>query len=351
MKYKLDSKFDYKKTFAMFSALALLFGLLCSAFSLFAVPFAAAYIAALIVFSFPKKHGAITAAAVSTAICVVGAAFGAISLFAALLAAVIGCSIGLTYVFGRTKTEAVAVTASLAVIVALLAVWIFSWSITGSATLTSMRGFYSEQYSLFKSQLDSSLRSQYASLGDQISGADLESAITLTMSYLDYAMQLLPAIFVIMALILSGFAFKMFGLTVYKHSKDTSNIIAWRFKTSNVFVIFYIISAIVHMFASETDVLTVSFTNLYLIMNFVYAYIGYNFVTALLAQKMRIGIARLIVIAAALMFSSFSVQILAIGGVVFTFICNKASSFPQNKNSLNDTQNKRNESEDDDEKQ
>lgn len=350
MKYKLKSKFDYKKTVLGFSLLALLFGVMCSWFSFFAVPFAAAYIAALIVFSFPKKHGALITLAVSAAVCLTGLAFGSISLYSAVLAVVIGISIGLTYVFGRTKTEAVIITAASAVAVTLLALWIFSWISTGSASLSSARVFYSDAYSLFKSQMLSYMRSQYSNFENQFSNADIEDAVLLTAQYLDNALKLLPSVFVISALVISGVAFKLFGLTVYKHSADTSDILAWRFKTSNVFVVFYIITAIAYIFVSDADVLSVSVINLYSILHFVYAYIGYNFVTALLTQKMRIGLARLIIIAAILIFSSVSLHVLAVGGVIFTFICNKAGNFPQNKNSLNDSHTGKDESEDNDEK-
>ncbi len=350
MKYKLDAKFDYKKTLALFAALALLFGAMCSMLSFFAIPFAAAYIAALIVFSFPKKHGAVITLSVSAAVCLCAAAFGSVSVYSALVAVVIGISIGLTYVSGRTKTEAVAITAGAVVLLTVILLWILAWLGTGSASFSSLRDFYTDVYSLLKSEIASTLNEQYESLGSQFSAADIEAAAAQTLLYMDSALKLIPSIFVIGALILSGFAFKMFGLTVYKHSAEKSAILAWRFKTSNVFVIFYIIVAIAYLFVSDGDVLSVSIVNLYSILHFVYAYIGYNFVTALLAGKMRLGLARLIVIAAIFIFSSFSVQILAVGGVIFTFICNKAGGFPQNKGPLNGSHNRRDESEDDDEK-
>ncbi len=337
MKFKLNEKYQYKNTMSIFAIAAVLIGALCSlvalmdvsAFTTLAiVPFAAAFLALILVFSFPKKHGVTIFAVISLAICILAAVVNSVSLYAVVLSIVIGLCIALTYILGKSKPEAVVITAAAAIAVTLLTLWLFSADRTGNYAFGSVREFYVGIFSDFKALTLDSVRTGYLNLQETISPEELDALLLEISLYFDNLAFLLPAILVILALIIIGFSFKMFGVMVYKYSKQNLYILKWRFITTNTFVAFYIVLLIMNIFVSGTGVFAVSVANLYSIMNFVYAYIGYNFVTALLAQKMRLGFARIITIAAILLFSSFSLQVLAIGGVIFTFLCNKAGDMP-----------------------
>ncbi len=349
---KISKRYNSGKTVMLFAAMAALFGALISAVSVLAVPPTAAFIALLLVFSYPEKRGSALCAVVSAGICVLAFFIGSIQLFSALTAVIIGLAIGIMYLLGRTKPEAVALTAVLIIALSFIALWAYSGSVSENYSISSMRAFYSEMYAEFKTAFLDAVRENYLNISEPaVVAEELEAFISELSLTLDNMLLLLPSLAVIAALIISGISFKIFGAFVYKYSDNPVRILKWRFLTSNVFAAAYVVLALMNIFLTGSGVFVIAAANIYSILNFVYAYVGFNFATALLAVRMRPSAARLVIILAVLMLSSFAVQVLAIGGVIFTFLCNKAGAFPDDKGVGGEQTNIRNESENDNEKQ
>ena len=83
-----------------------------------------------------------------------------------------------------------------------------------------------------------------------------------------------------------------------------------------MFAYFYFALAILSIFKMNMEsVLAVSILNLYMIFMFVFAYVGYKFITAMLKSSGKSTFsANATVIVLTLLFSSFALQMLAVAG-------------------------------------
>lgn len=344
----LKKKYTYRRATVTLFVITLLLSLLNFAVTPLILPFAAAFFAALVAFALPKKQGIALVGCDAVFIVALGFLFGGVSIYTAFVITAVGALGGFMYVLKRSKPETVIATCAAFILISLAAIWIYAVAFKDVPnTFGAVVDFYEEMYSDFRAWTVK--ESQKISSESLVSLTGTEGAVFDIGQYLDMLAMLLPALVAITALIFVGITFKVFGLIVYNYSEDESHIIRWRFMTSNVFCIFYIALAVTSLFASGKDTFTISVANLYAVFNFVYAYIGYNFVTALLAQRTRVAVARIIVIAAVVFASSLAIQILAIGGVIFMFLCNKAAKFTMPPNGKKPDESN-NESENDNEK-
>ncbi len=343
MVFELNKKYNYGKLVVFLAFAAAFFGLLNSTFDFIAVPLSAAFTAALFAVSFPKRHGAVILALVCAGICVLNYFVGPLAFFCAVLSSVCGLVIGVTYVYKRSKTESVVAVITVAIALTLVALWIGAARSIGTFQLSDVKDFYAAKLYEFKIFF---LENAERSLASSVPADQLGLALSEAQTYLNAYALLLPSLLVVAALVITGCAFKIFTFLMRRFSEDESYLLAWRFTTSNVFVVFYILLAFVNAFATETNVFSVSVANLYSIFNFVYAYIGYNFVTAMLAQRWRRGVAAMAVIIGVLLLSSLAIQFLAVAGAVFSFVSNRSLSGkgPKDGSHINN-----NESENDDE--
>ncbi len=336
---------SYKNTVATITVLAVIFGALCSVLGFFALPFAAAYYATLFVFSSSCKYARIVAAVSVAVPLIIGAFVSGMALFISVLALVTGAFIGFMYLLGRSKPETVAVTVFAAILTVLLALWIYAGTIGGDFSFGAVRDFYLDLYAGFKDYFIKYFKETTASLNANLSESDASDMLSSAELYLTNLAYNAPSLIGIFIFVITGISFKIFSAAVYRRCENTDYILRWRFSTSGVFVIFYILLAVLNIFISEINAYTLSVVNLYAFFNFIYAYIGYNYLTAIFAQKMRPGIARLIIILAVLFLSSFAMQVLALLGAFFTFLANKAM-----RNHSGDFNKTDNESENDNEK-
>ena len=324
---RLKDKFDYKKTMITLFSLTLLFGVLVSILELIAVPFFAAWLAALVVF-FAKDRTGVVLACVPAALSVTLAFFfSPFAAFCAITAVLIALSVALTFMFKRTKPESVVWTLSLFIVASVVGLWIFGAYHSGSASFSSVRDFYFGIFNEFKELLLIEIEKSYSTLGTNIAPEDFEAIKTLLPTYLDGIAYSSPAILAIIAFVVVGFTYKAFIRLIFKYSFAGTLALRWRFTTTNVFVFFYIILSVLSSFLTEIDVFTLTVSNFYTFFNILFAYIGFNFVTALLSQRMRYGLAATLVILGALFFSSVAISLLGIAGAVFTFISNKTGGF------------------------
>ncbi len=346
MVFELNKKYNYNKLFVLLTLATVFFGLLNSTLDFISVPLSTAFIAALFAVSFPKRRGAVILALVCAGICVFNYFVGTLAFFCAVLSSVCGLIIGVTYVYKRNKSESVVAVITVAVALALGALWIGAAKSIGTFELFDVKDFYATKLYEFKLFL---LENAERSLAGSVPAEQLGATLSAAETYLNAYALLLPSALVVAAFIIMGCAFKIFTFLIQGFSADESYLLAWRFTTSNVFVVFYILLAFVNAFSTETSVFSVSVANLYSIFNFIYAYIGYNFVTAMLAQRWRRGVAIIAVIIGVFLLSSLAIQFLAVAGAVFSFVSNKARSFPNDRDPQSNSNISNNESENNDE--
>ena len=185
---------------------------------------------------------------------------------------------------------------------------------TGEWTLEAAKTFYLD--------LHDSLRQAVIKATEQT--PDLGVDVELMTSIFDLQVSLLISYFLIGAFAVVGLSMKLFRFIVRKVADNEQPIIEWRFETTNIFAYAYLVLAIASMFVYNPDsVFAVSVLNLYMIFVAVFAYVGFNFVVALLSGSMSRGRAIFTVVALALLLSSFAIQLLAILGVMFTIRDNR----------------------------
>jgi hypothetical protein len=134
----------------------------------------------------------------------------------------------------------------------------------------------------------------------------------------------LISVIVICGFLIAGVTFKIFGALVGRIDNEPSVVYNWRFSTSNVFAYFYIAVMLLSLFLGvSTDIFSLTVSNLYNVLSAVYAYIGYNYVSAMLINSPRRGFMKVILIFALFSATSLAIGILSVMGVIFTFSHNK----------------------------
>ena len=349
MNNQLKSKYEYKKTVPTLFALTLLFGLLTALFDLIAFPFLVAMFAALFVFSSSNPRGLIFVCVAAALTVTVGFLSSPMAAFAAIASLVCGLVAGLTFLLSRSKPESVTVTLVTFLAMIAAALWILAAVNGEGASFTHVREFYMNGYEDLRWQIIIEAEKNYSAMGN-LSPEDISGMMALLPVYLDNIAYLAPSVVAIFAFILVGISYKIFIRLLYKYSILGAGVLRWRFTTTNVFVAFYVVLALLNIFVSDSSAFSLSVLNLYTFFSFLYAYIGYNFVLALISQRMRYGVAVLLMWAAIILFSSFAVTLLSLGGVVFTFISNKTGGFGTLPRIGHDEKKTDNESENDNEK-
>ena len=134
----------------------------------------------------------------------------------------------------------------------------------------------------------------------------------------DATTDLLISYFVIIGFSLAGVAFKIFDFVNKKMISADYGTRHWSFSTSQTFVLFYYAIALVSMFVSNTSgVFSMTVMNLFAVFMFVYAYIGYKFVSNMLTGMLgKAALSKFIVICVVFFFSAFSIQMLSYIGAL-----------------------------------
>ena len=350
MHTKFKQNYEYKRTVSVLALLTLLFGVFLAVFEIFAFPLLVAWLASLTVFTLGNKKWValpIACAAVSVALGFLTSWF---AVFLAVSAVTVSAAIALTFFYSRSKPESVSISVGVFLVVTMAALWICAAVSTKSASFDAVKGFYVDFYNRLRAELLVSFDKSIASMGESASAEEMTAVKNLIPVYLDNLAYLSPSIFAVLAFVLVGFSYKLFVRVIYRYSAFGEVVFRWRFTTTNVFVVFYLMRAVLNIFLTDTGAFSVTVKNFYTFFNFLYAYIGYNFITAIMAQRMKYSVAVLIVLAALLLFSSLAVNLLAISGVVFTFIGNKAGGFGAMPKFQGSDKKPENESENDNEK-
>ena len=319
----LKSSLSQKKTLLILSLLCLLIGAFAILLGDFVVPGAVAMLALIFLFDTPKgTFGIITSAlliVLNVAALVLGLSvslFGPESVILAFL---------LSFAFKRRKEKsgtALIMTVIATLFVAISAVLI-PFAEGEAKNFSDVVAFYEAFIEQFRIMFVDAAIDVYKPLLDN-GGVQFDESIF--NAVYNQQMSLVISYAVIICFALVGLSMKIFEVVYSRIAEDKNPAIYWRFMTNNVFAYFYIALLALSIFTSASaGALGIAVRNLYNIFMVVYAYVGFNYLLALLAIRLRPITALIVLIFAALLAMSLTVQIMAAFGVLFTIRKNRES--------------------------
>lgn len=322
MQLKLKRSALYNRTIAKLSVLLILSCFGCMLFGYLFMPFASALYAALLIYEEKKK---IFSVALPILLLIVNFLInGLYSLECvsyALVGLVIFFCIKRRLSKGETAFWVILLTVLCFVSSALFIAFGKEWGVGANA----IKGFYQNLYGVLKDAALDFLTS-LTTLDEKGLLVFAYNAIEAEAFIRETVLLLIPMAF-ILAFLSAGVTFKFFASVVEKNSGEECGIHFWKFKTSNLIAYFYIIIAILSIFAiNDGTVFTYAITTLNTIFAPVFAYIGAYVIYLFLIARGKTPIFSILILSLGiLVLSFFSVQILSFLGVYFNIKSNKLS--------------------------
>ena len=312
MKTEIKSSLSTEKTLSILSILCLVFGILGAVLGEIALPFLIGALAALYLFiRDDKRVYAIILSVGLVIINVVGFYLDLTSNVFSLNAIILALIISLSYKKGSDKADSAYVMTIISAAFTVVGFALFAMQLQGEYSLDAVVSFYTEVAAELKTIFVEKMSMLYAA-------ADVEIGEEVVAAVFDYQISMLPSYLLIGGFAISGLSFKVFSFIVGKYSADTESIRKWRFIPTRLFAYFYAALMLAAVFLTSTgDLLAISVLNLYNIFLVVFAYVGFNFVIALLSRRTKPATALLVMAVLTVVFASFALQLLAVVGVMF----------------------------------
>ena len=310
MDIKLKTKFNYRITLILLSAIAIFLGAISfvyRAIGIITIPFIAALFSSLMCIE-RKRASSITVAAillVAEAYTGLNDYFTLVTLTSILLAFLI------SYYFekGKDKAECALFATSLTALLMFIGTALYIVGKFDVSTIPEIVDCFLNIYDKFRMDAISEIYDMAIRAGNSSEVFSIEYLNAFFDAYLDCTI----AIICIFAFAIVGMTFKLFSLLVRNYTIEQDKIKAWSFIPSSVFGYFYFILAILSMFTLDTtDALALSAINLYMIFTYVFAYFGYKFIDAIFKRRGKSFTFVFIVMIVAL--STFAIQVLAVIG-------------------------------------
>ncbi|MBQ8584160.1 MAG: hypothetical protein IJ488_06090 [Clostridia bacterium] len=324
MKAELNSKANYKSAILALSIFTVISGILSTLFGVLVLPVSAASLAALMIYDKSTKRipTVISACLVFLFNLVIGIFSGEPIPSLSLEIIFIAFVIAFMYTKGSEKGECAFWITAIASLFIVIAFVLDGFYAVGEVSLSALKEHYLGIYSAFKDEFLTGINGITSSLGDGNAAVLIspDDALVLFNSLVNS----LISVIVICGFVIAGVTFKVFGAIVGRIDREPSTVYNWRFSTSNVFAYFYIALLLLSLFAgASTDIFSLTVSNLYTVLSVVYAYVGYNYVSALLINSPRRGFMKLVLFLALFSATSLAIGILSIMGITFTFTHNK----------------------------
>ena len=323
MKFQLKGNLPYHKTINSLAAISVLVGTVLILFGEFVIPFYSALLASLFVFD--KKKGKLTAVFVSVGVLAADTVFciftkqyiPVYNLEATAIAAVVAFA----FCKNRTKTEAAVAATLVATVFLILSLGLSAMVSSESFTLEAVVGFYTDLIGSLKEELIAGIQSFAVELPD----GTLQYLISEEQALLlfDSVLGNMLAYLIIIGFAVAGVTFKLFSAVALKLGNNEERILSSRFGTTNVFAYFYIILIFLKLFVDSSTTVGLAVSNLYLVLMFVYAYIGFNYLHAIVSMRRSPIGSLVIMLFAILLFSNLAVTLLSMLGLFYTFGKNK----------------------------
>lgn len=321
--------FSYPRVIFTYAALTFISALGCSLLGYIALPFAAAFFAALLLFENPEKR--VVSYVLPVVIFLVNMLLRGIYSLEAIAYLIVGLVIYFCVKRNKSKGET-AFWIGFSVLVSIILSAILLLVELSRAADATVSGFYFDTYYKYKEVfLDTLTSLVYEEFdGVQSFAFNLYEA---KMLFRELIIYLIPAT-ILISFALSGFTLKVFCRSVAKNSRDDSEIYAWNFGTSNIVSYFFIALSVVALMASSdgSTFAYVIFT-LNTLFTAVFSYIGLKALYYIIISrgKSRFFAIVLIIILFALL-SSLTFQLLSYFGVITNIVTNKALKNKQRGN-------------------
>lgn len=322
MNIKLKTLLPDKKTLLIISLLSLFSGVLSCIAGDILLPISIGLLSVLYLFDDNKyKPFAISVSIILLIINIVCVLQGiTVSLFApsSVILAIILC-----FGFSRrvTKSDIAYLMTVVCALFSLISCFLLAMMEQGEFTLDAVIVFYTELYDSFRTVFVENMMKLYTASGIQLTEEIL-------VSLLDAQVDLITSYLLIGGFVTVGIAIKLFGFIVSRLIEEKKDILEWRFEASSIFAYAYVALSLISVFISFSDsVIAIPVLNLYNLFLVIFAYIGFNFATTILKMRMKTWLSILILIVLLVAFSSFTIQVLAMLGAMFTIRNNKFKVF------------------------
>lgn len=230
---------------------------------------------------------------------------------------------------GYRKSVCAAIITSLVVVFSFISLVIVAIEATGQMSVDAVRDFYVSLYETAREEFVGQIMSAFSEIEKMYLSSAAGAAPNLPSAedvgaVFDSFVDSLISLFVIFGFFISGIALKVFTAVSASVAERSNTVLEWRFRTGSLFAYFYVVLYFVSLFITVGDsAAALTVVNLYSIFMFVYAYVGFRTVFALLRVRCSQLVSWIIMIAALLLLSSFAVQILSILGVMATITTNR----------------------------
>ena len=334
MNIELRKNLPYYKAIISLSVLTLISGILVAFLGELMLPIAAACYAALLLYESRDKSKRLFSLITPVAVIVANILLGSYIPVIAVEIVLIALVIFFTFSRGIQKNEAVFAVTAIVVIMTIVGFIVSPMIAAGSYTWETVTAFYAELYETLKSAFIDYIENMIKTLSSTaISYTTEEIALIF-----DSAVSMLVSVIFIVAFLISGVTFKLFSYVMYKSSDKPEEVLKWRFTTSSIFayaaMAVIILAALVRV---ESDMLYITLQNLSNIFMAIYAYIGFNFVNAIISSRWHGRFSFLLLLMIILFFANIVIQLLAVVGIFFTINQNKILKFSGDNNGDDNT--------------
>ena len=324
MEFILKNEKKYNKTVILLGIFSVLSGVVSAVFAhigIAVMPITAGLYAALLTIEGCGKR--IWTYVVPALIVIPDAILNSYYSFNCALSIVIAIFIFLFFRKGYSKTTLAVMVSIIATAAVVSYIMLGAYAATGKNTLESVVEYYGVIIDSVKDQFISYL------LNSGIQGITTDYANTIFRAALVRCF----AVPLIIGFVISGVSIKTFFSVVICTDADPKRFYNWRFGTTSIFAIAFLIVSIINWFTSTSDTAFAAVVgNLYLILLAVYAYLGFTFVRAIFARKFNAFLSNLFPILITLVLNVLAVQILSFLGMVMTIMGNRLMKKHMNDN-------------------
>jgi len=320
MKSDLRKDLNYKKVLLGLVLFSILFGALSVFIGELFIPMYVGVLGAVMLF----EKGKFKPLSIACVLSVLGVSVLTFSYtpVIALLAPTVAFLIAFFYKTDRSKGECAGYSVVIFTLMLVLSLALLAMIETKEFSLSAVKEYYLRLYDSLGNYIQKAFDQMLEGIPEGSEGvaATEEYATLLLTTFVNS----LPSLIVICAFLIVGASMKVFGFVVSRFTARPTALYRWRFSTSSPFVYFYLALFVLSIFAGGVDVFGIAVLNLYNVFTAVYAYIGFNFLRALLMMKKSAFFSTFILILSVVLLSSIALTVLAMFGVYFTIAKNKA---------------------------
>ena len=313
MKDKLKESLSPNKTLIILSLIAVILCTFACILGEVIVPLMVAVLASIFLFDTKSKR------AYSIVISFVIVGFNLFALFFdytisffSFCSIILAVLVAFAYKNGESKADSAYLMSIIAALFSVAGLALYAMKEQGSYSFDAVSEYYLMHVENLRQFLVESFTEMY-----RVAEMTVDSEII--QAIVDRQIYLIISYFFVGGFVISGIAMKIFGAIVSYCSADNSYIKGWRFRTTKIYGYLYVALIILSLFlSSSTGLVGISVANLYNIFTVVFAYIGFNVALDIFKKRRGPIVGSIVLIVVCVLFISFSAQILAAIGVLFT---------------------------------